>query len=723
MNKRRRGRKLLSFLLTLALMLGLLPGLGGTALAANSGTCGDNLSWTLENSTLTISGSGAMADYENIRAEPWFNDRNDINAVVIGNGVTSIGNGAFNSCTKLASVTISNTVTSIGSDAFKTCSELTSVEIPNSVTSIGGSAFADCGNLTSIEIPNGVTNIGDLTFQGCYKLSTVTFACATANQTLTVGTNAFEDVRATAAYSASTTALYDGDTAIEAGASLTSLAGKTLTWKALPSHAHNDITFTAWSSADSLPTTAGSYYLTQDVTIGSTWNVPTGETNLCLNGHGIRYSGSDKASVITVGDGVTLNLYDCGTTEHKYTVDSSGLATVNDSATDDGVKTFTGGYITGGNGTENGGYYSGGGIYVSGTLTMSGGTIIGNTAAFGGGVRVWTNGTFTMSGGSITGNMARSEGGSGPCAGGGVQVEWDGAFTMSGGSITGNTAYGNGGGVYASAGMASEHKPAALSVSGAAVIKDNVKSATTPMASNIYLYLTTDYYGGEEYSPKIAVGALTSDASIGVTMASPGVFTSGDIAKNYIANFTSDNSAYSVVADGNELKLAQPAVSYQAASWDSANNQVTYTTESCTDYTVVTDSTTAWEDGKWYVVKDNVTISSRITVSGTANLILCDGATLTASKGITVGSGQTLNIYAQSEGTGALIAQTESTVANNAYGGGAGIGGIYLIGADDAGSGNTGIINIHGGIITARGGYCSAGIGGGYSQVYTGGPV
>ena len=398
--KQKASTKTLSWLLSLALMLSLIPGLSVPAQAADSGTCGDNLSWTLNGSTLTISGSGAMANYEEPSGEPWCNDRYGIYTVVIESGVTSIGNGAFDNCTnlasvtipdsvtsigegafsnctnlatvniptgvttinnytfcgtKLTSVTIPSTVTSIGSYAFNGCSELTNVEIPNSVTSIGGSAFADCGKLTSIEIPNGVTNIGDYTFQYCTKLSsvtipdsvtsigkqafqqcttlsgiripssvtsigqqafnsctglsTVTFACATTNQTLTVGTDAFKNDTATAVYDGSTTVLYDGDTAIESGASLISLAGKTLTWKALPPHIHDGITFTAWTSADSLPTTAGNYYLTKDVTISSTWNVPTGETNLCLGGHKITLiTNADYA--VNVGQGATLNLYD-----------------------------------------------------------------------------------------------------------------------------------------------------------------------------------------------------------------------------------------------------------------------------------------------------------------------------------------------------------------------------------------------------------------------------
>ena len=119
--------------------------------------------------------------------------------------------------------------------------------------------------------------------------------------------------------------------------------------------------------------------------------------------------------------------------------------------------------------------------------------------------------------------------------------------------------------------------------------------------------------------------------------------------------------------------------------------------DACTDYTVVTADTTTFEDGKWYVVSNSVTVSSRITVTGTVNLILRDGATLTASKGITVNSGNTINIYAQIGGTGELNAGSDINVAS--IGGGA----RYQSG---------GTVNIHGGKITATGGTNASGIGG-----------
>jgi hypothetical protein len=91
----------------------------------------------------------------------------------IPNGVTSIGNGAFEQCYSLTNVTIPNTVTSIGNWAFEECPRLTTVTLPNGVTSIGDFAFWNSG-LTGITIPNTVTNIGALAFRSCELLTNFT---------------------------------------------------------------------------------------------------------------------------------------------------------------------------------------------------------------------------------------------------------------------------------------------------------------------------------------------------------------------------------------------------------------------------------------------------------------------------------------------------------------------------------------------------------------------
>ncbi len=102
----------------------------------------------------------------NIQASVTYNDQTY--------SVTSIGSGAFESCTGLTSVTIPNSVTSIGKGAFSWCVSMISVTIPNSVTSIGNNAFQYCHGLTSVTIGNSVTNIGSQAFYECIGLTSVT---------------------------------------------------------------------------------------------------------------------------------------------------------------------------------------------------------------------------------------------------------------------------------------------------------------------------------------------------------------------------------------------------------------------------------------------------------------------------------------------------------------------------------------------------------------------
>ena len=165
--------------------------------AANSGKCGNNLTWSYNTSTqtLTISGTGAMYDYsyssyygEKVTTAPWREYYNSMKTVIISDGVTTIGEHAFDDCTGLTSVTIPDSVTSIGNDAFRGCTGLTSITIPNSVTTIGGSAFYNCSGLTSVTIGNSVTSIGYYAFYNCTGLTSV----AIGNSVTSIGYAAFQ---------------------------------------------------------------------------------------------------------------------------------------------------------------------------------------------------------------------------------------------------------------------------------------------------------------------------------------------------------------------------------------------------------------------------------------------------------------------------------------------------------------------------------------------------
>ena len=176
------------------------------------GTSGD-VAWTYtSDGALTISGTGAMANYDAFTSVGWENYKSNITSIVIEDGVTHIGNAAFFECNNasLTSITIPASVTTIGHNAFESCTGLTSITIPSSVTTIGDAAFMGCTNLssvtfsdgvktideeafkgciglTSLTIPTSVTTIGDQTFNGCSNLTTFTLYALSC----TLGSTAF----------------------------------------------------------------------------------------------------------------------------------------------------------------------------------------------------------------------------------------------------------------------------------------------------------------------------------------------------------------------------------------------------------------------------------------------------------------------------------------------------------------------------------------------------
>ena len=164
-------KRLCSLLLALLMVVTVLPATAAAAETA-SGTCGENLTWTLDDSgTLTISGEGKMWNFWG--DSPWKDQRESIKRVVIEDGVTNIGSSAFSGCTGLTSVTLPDSVTSIGSSAFEDCTGLTSVTIPDSVKTIRGKAFAGCTNLTTVTIPKSVFDIAKDSFSGCSNLKDI----------------------------------------------------------------------------------------------------------------------------------------------------------------------------------------------------------------------------------------------------------------------------------------------------------------------------------------------------------------------------------------------------------------------------------------------------------------------------------------------------------------------------------------------------------------------
>lgn len=154
-----------------------------------------------------------MFDYKSYNG-PWNSTRMDIKSIVVGEGVTTIGNSAFEGCSKVTSVSLPKTLTRIGGYAFDHCSSLKELSIPDGVTSIGGyafscctfesiklpsglkslgvGAFAYCAHLKEISIPNGVKSLEVETFQYCTSLENVELP----NGMTSIGGSAFTGCKA-----------------------------------------------------------------------------------------------------------------------------------------------------------------------------------------------------------------------------------------------------------------------------------------------------------------------------------------------------------------------------------------------------------------------------------------------------------------------------------------------------------------------------------------------
>ena len=248
---RTKKMRLVSALLALAMLFVMMPvGAFADNVYPVSGNCGakggNNITWKVERNddtandgeqgwTLTLTGNGAMADYnvfDSSHQPPWYWAHNEITQVSIPQGVTRIGNSAlwgmvslenvtipdsvetigdnafdgcgvtkivipdsvirigkeaFRTCGSLEEVKLSKSLTDIEDSTFSNCSVLKQMDIPEGVTTIGMQAFSGCESLSSINIPNSVTNIGAVAFYSCVSLSNITIPSSVT----TIGGDAF----------------------------------------------------------------------------------------------------------------------------------------------------------------------------------------------------------------------------------------------------------------------------------------------------------------------------------------------------------------------------------------------------------------------------------------------------------------------------------------------------------------------------------------------------
>lgn len=338
------------------------------------------------------------------------------------------------------------------------------------------------------------------------------------------------------------------------------------TYTAVPKpHTHGGITFQPWTSTNSLPTTAGNYYLANDVTLSGTWTVPGGTTNLCLNGHGIIRTGSGRVIDLS-SSGRNLNIYDCDTeTEHKFTVSNptangAGVAVVNDNLTEN-YQTFKGGYITGGNAVN------GAGIHVNyATFRLYGGTVIGNSnTGDGGGIYAEHGGSVYIDGGTVSYNQARQ--------GGGIfapNLPALATIHLNSGKVEKNYATYTGGGVYGGNGVPVYLEGSIVvtgnySLNAAGVTAAwNQSSARIYVSGSPYVYDNFNAKGQSNLSGALyentmqITGNLGADCKVGLNGANgllnyyKSDYTHTGIDPNVL--FPYDNNNYFLVKNGNNAK-------------------------------------------------------------------------------------------------------------------------------------------------------------------------
>ena len=437
------------------------------------------------------------------------------------------------------------------------------------------------------------------------------------------------------------------------------------------------------------------YVVNGNVTISSRVTV-TGEVHLIL-ADGCTLNAT-KGINVTGDNSLTIYAQSTGADMGALTANSENLDISSSRAGIGGNDNQPGGTITINGGTVNatgasymgtgGAGIGGGNGCAGGEITINGGTVTANggdnASGIGGGSDGGAGGNITITGGTVNANGsyggAGIGGGSGDFSGGA-----GGEITISGGTV--NATSGSYGGAGIGGGKNGDNGTFSTGDSGCAVIfasSISDQSSSGKWSGVIFQGQTGAVYGTnvtptedfiipENYTLTIKDGqTLTISEDITLT-------NNGTIVNNGTIN---GKVSGNIVVDTYYLDTDNKTQNTQA-------NLVT------TGSTTWTDSD---PDGGWYVVNDDIEISQRVTVTGNVHLILADGCKLTASQGINVTVGNSLTIYGQAEGTGALTAECSDW-------GSAGIGG----GQSQSG----GAITINGGKVDAEGGQYGAGIGGG----------
>ena len=179
MKNNKKILKSVAALLLIAIVALTFSACGGTPKASDAKGTADTLNWsyTSNDQTLTISGSGDFPSFASAKDVSWIEVRESVVTVKFvgkaGSGVTSIGDFAFYYMPNLKNIEIPASVTSIGKSAFAFCSSLENIVIPSNAANIGERAFEGCSALKAISLPASVTSIGQSAFAYCNALTDV----------------------------------------------------------------------------------------------------------------------------------------------------------------------------------------------------------------------------------------------------------------------------------------------------------------------------------------------------------------------------------------------------------------------------------------------------------------------------------------------------------------------------------------------------------------------
>ncbi len=133
-----------------------------------SGEIGDNITWTIKDGVLELSGKGKMEDY------CYFNIRTDlVKKIVVNDGITSVGNDAFSYFLNVTEIKLADSIEEIGYNAFCMCQSLEKITLPKSLDSIGEYSFSECYSLKEVDFPEELEKIGKHAFAFCTSLETV----------------------------------------------------------------------------------------------------------------------------------------------------------------------------------------------------------------------------------------------------------------------------------------------------------------------------------------------------------------------------------------------------------------------------------------------------------------------------------------------------------------------------------------------------------------------